>query len=78
MPFSMRWLWDRYLVMMMSGRARLDGRFESVITFDRTVGSRSNFCWSFRMLFCKEWMRDQYSVMMRSDPARLDGRFERP
>jgi len=28
MPFSMEWVRDRYSVMMWSGRARLDGRFE--------------------------------------------------
>jgi len=28
MPFSMEWMRDRYSVMMRSGRARLDGRFE--------------------------------------------------
>jgi len=28
MPFSMQWMRDRYLVMMRSGRSRLDGRFE--------------------------------------------------
>jgi len=46
-------------------------------TFDLTVGSLSNFYWSFRMLFCEEWMRDRHSVMMRSGRAWLDGRFER-
>jgi len=56
---------DRYLVMMRSGRARLDERFESAITFDRTVGSRSNFYWSFRMSFSMGWMRDRYLVMIR-------------
>jgi hypothetical protein len=60
------------------GRARLDGRFERGITFDPTVGSRSNYYWSFRMPFSTQWMRNRYSVMMRSGPARLDGRFERP
>jgi len=54
MPFSMGWMRDRYLVMMRSGRSRLDGRFESAITFDRTVGSRLNFYWSFRMPFSME------------------------
>jgi len=48
------------------------------IIFDPTVGSRSNFHWSFRMPCSTHWMRDRYSVMMRSGPARLDGRFERP
>jgi len=47
------------------------------ITFDSTVGSRSNFYWNFRMPFSIQWMRDRYSVMMRSGRSRLDGRFER-
>jgi len=73
MPFSMRWMRDRYWVMMRSGRSRLDGRFKRAITFDPTVGSRSNFYWSFRMPFSMEWMRDQYSVMMRSvEPGWMD------
>jgi len=46
------------------------------ITFDPTVGSRSNFYWSFRMPFSMRWMRDRYSVMMRSGRSRLDERFE--
>jgi len=54
MPFSMQWMRDRYLVMMRSGRSRLDGRFERAITFDPTVGSRSNFYWSFWMPFFLE------------------------
>jgi hypothetical protein len=48
------------------------------INFDPTVGSRSNYYWSFRMHFSMEWMRNRYSVMMRSGRATLDGRFERP
>jgi len=48
------------------------------ITFDPTVGSRSNFCRSFRMHFSKEWMRNRYSAMMRSGRPRLDVQFERP
>jgi len=76
MPFSMEWMGNRYSVMMRSGRARRAGRFESAITFDPTVGSRSNFYWSFRIPFSMEWMRDRYSVMMRSGRARLDGRFK--
>jgi hypothetical protein len=28
MPFSTHWMRNRYSVMMRSGRARLDGRFE--------------------------------------------------
>jgi hypothetical protein len=51
MPFSMEWMRDRYSVMMGSGRARLEGRVKRAITFDPTVGSRSNFYWSFRMPF---------------------------
>jgi len=77
MPFSMQWMRDRYLVMMRSGRSRLDGRFERAITFDPTVESRSNFYWSFRMPFFMAWMRNRNSVMMRSGCKRLDGRFER-
>jgi hypothetical protein len=76
MPFSMEWMRNRYSVMMRSGRARLEGLFESAITFNPTVGSRLNFYWSFRMPFSMEWMRDRYSVMMRSGRARLDGRFK--
>jgi len=73
MPFSMEWMRDRYLVMMRSGRARLHGRFERTITFDPTIGSQSNFYWSFRMHFSMERMRDRYSVMMRSlEPALMD------
>jgi len=48
------------------------------IIFDPTVGSGSNFHWSFWMPFSTHWMRNRYSVIMRSGPARLDGRFERP
>jgi len=77
MPFSMERMRNRYSVMMRSGRPRLDGRFERAINFDPTVGSRSNFYWSFRMPFSIEWMRNRYSVMMRSGRARLDGRVER-
>jgi hypothetical protein len=40
MPFSMEWLGNRYSMVMRSGRNRLNGRFERVITFDPTVGSR--------------------------------------
>jgi len=73
----MEWMRNRYSVMMRSARGRLDGRFERAITFDTTVGSRSNFYWSFRLPFSMEWMRNRYSVMMRSGRARLDGRLER-
>jgi hypothetical protein len=42
------------------------------ITFDPTVGSRSNFNLSFRMSFGMAWMRNQHSVMMRSGRATLE------
>jgi len=45
-----------------SSQASWTGR--KAITFDPTVGSRSNFYWSFRSLFSMERMRDRYSVMM--------------
>jgi hypothetical protein len=66
------WMRNRYSVMMRSGRARLDGRFEGAITFDPAVGSRSNFYWSFLMLFSMQWMRNRFSVMMRSGRACLE------
>jgi hypothetical protein len=47
MNFSTHWIRNRYSVMIRSGRARLDGRFERARTFDPTVGSRSNFYRSF-------------------------------
>jgi cell wall assembly regulator SMI1 len=75
MPFSIEWMRIRYSMRMRSGRARLNGRFERAIIFDPTVGSRSNFYWSFWIPFCMEWMGNRYSVMMRPGRARLDGRF---
>jgi len=57
-----------------SRQARWTGR--KAITFDPTVGSRSNFHLSFRMPFSMQWMRDRYLVMMKSGRSRLDGRFE--
>jgi len=72
MPLSIEWMRNRYSVMMRSGRARLDGWFERAITFDPTVGSRSNFYRIFWMPFCMEWMKNQYLVMMRSGRAWLD------
>jgi hypothetical protein len=77
MPFSMEWMRNRYSMMMRSSRSRLDERFERHITFDPTVGSRSNFYWSFRMPISMKWMRNRYSMMMRSSRSRLDERFER-
>jgi len=74
---SMKWIRNRYSVMMRSGRARLDGRVKRAITFDPTVGSRSSFYWSLQMPFSMQWMRDRYLVMMRSGRSRLDGRLER-
>jgi len=78
MLFSMEWIRNRCLVMMMSCRAWIECRFERAITFDPTVGLRSNVYWSFRMPFFMGWMRHRSSVMMRSGLARLDGRSERP
>jgi len=40
--------------------SRLDGRVARAITFDPTVGLRSNFSWSLRMPFSMEWMRNRY------------------
>jgi phage major head subunit gpT-like protein len=71
MPSFMEWMRNRYSVMKRYGRARLEQRFEMAITFDPTVGSRSNSYWTFRMPFCMEWMRNRYSVMMRSSRAML-------
>jgi len=48
MPFSTEWMRNGYSVMMRSGRAMLELRFEMTITFDPTVGSRSNSYWSFK------------------------------
>jgi len=59
-----------------SSQAGWTGR--KAITFNPTVGSRSNFYRSFRMHFSMEWMTNRYSMMMRSGRARLDGRVERP
>jgi len=72
MPFSMQWMRNRFSVMMRSGRARLDGRFERATTFDPTVGSRSKLYWSFRKPFSMEWIRNRFSVMMRSARTRLE------
>jgi hypothetical protein len=72
MPCFMKWMRNRYSVMMRSGRARLEKRFEMAITFDPTVGSRSNSYWTLRMPFCMEWMRNRNSVMMSSGQAMLE------
>jgi len=72
MPFSMEWMRNRYSVMIRSGPAKLDGRFGRAITFDPTVGSRSNFYWNFWMAFSMEWVRNRYSAMMRSGLAWLE------
>jgi len=68
----MEWMRNRYSVMMRSGPARLDGRFERSITFDPIVGSRTKFYSSFRMPISMEWTRNRYSVMMRSGLAWLE------
>jgi len=72
MPFSAEWMRNGYSVMIRSGRARLEKRFEMAKTFDLTVGSRSNCYRSFRMSFGMEWMRNRHSVMMRSGRARFE------
>jgi len=55
-----------------SSQASWTGR--KAITFDPTVGSRSNFFWSFRMHFFLDRMRDRYSVMMSFvEPGWMDG-----
>jgi len=72
MPFSIQRMRNRFSVMMRSGRARLDGRFQRAINFDPIVGSRSNFYKSFRMPFFMQWMRNRFSVMMRSGRAWLE------
>jgi hypothetical protein len=72
MSFGMEWMRNRHSVMMRSGRATLEERFEMAITFDLTVGSRSKSYSSFRMPCLMEWMRNRYSVMMRSGRARLE------
>jgi len=72
MALSMEWVRNRYSMMMRSGGARLDGRFARAITFDPTIGSRSNFYWNFRMAFFMEWVRNRYSAMMRSGLAWLE------
>jgi len=60
------------------GSSQAGWTLRKAITFNTTVGSRSNFYRSFRMHFSMEWMRNRYSMMMRSGRARLDGLFERP
>jgi len=72
MPFCLEWMRNRYSVMIRSGRAKLEYRFEMAMTFDPTVGSRSNSYWSFGMPFSMEWMTNRYSVMMTSGRARLE------
>jgi hypothetical protein len=61
-----------YSVRMRSGRARLNGRFERAIIFDPTVGTRSNFYWSFRMPYSMQWRRNRISVMIRCGRPRLE------
>jgi hypothetical protein len=68
----MEWMTNRYSVIMRSGRATLEERFELAITLEPTVASRSNSYWSFRIHFCMEWMMNRYSVMMRSGRATLE------
>jgi len=72
MPFCIEYMRNRYAVMMRSGRARLESWFEMAITFDPTVGSRSNSYYNFGMPFSMEWIMNRHSVMMRSGRAKLD------
>ena len=72
MPFGMEWMRNRHSVMMRSGRATLEERFERAITFDPTVVSRSNFYSSFRKPCFMEWMRNRYSAMMSCGRAMLE------
>jgi hypothetical protein len=44
-------MWNRYSLRRRSRRSRPEYRFERAITFDSTVGSPSNFYWSFRKPF---------------------------
>jgi len=50
---------------------------QRAITFDPTVGSRSNFYLSFLIPFSMQRMRNRFSVMMRSGRNRLHRRLER-
>jgi len=72
MPFCMEWMRNRYSVMMRAGRSRLEEQFKMAITFDPTVGSRSNSYWCFRMPLSMWWMRNRYSVMMTSGCVMLE------
>ena len=72
MPFCMEWMRNRYAVMMRSSRARIESGFEMAITFDPTVGSRSNSYYNFGMPFSMEWMTNRHSVMMRSGRDKLE------
>jgi len=58
-------------------RSRPEYRFERAITFNLTVGSLSNFKWSFRKLFFLEYMWNRYSMRQRSRRSRPEYRFER-
>jgi len=44
--------------MMRACRAGLEYRVDTAITFDPTVGSLSNFYWSFRIPLSTEWMKE--------------------
>jgi hypothetical protein len=47
------------------------------ITFDMTIGSRSDFYRSFQRLFFLEWLWNRYLVKMRCGSARLEKRLKR-
>jgi len=70
-------MWNRYSVRRRSRRFRLEYRFERDITFDPTVGSPSNFYWSFRKPFFLEYMWNRYSMRRRRRRSRREYRFER-
>jgi hypothetical protein len=63
-------MWNPYSVRQRTRRSRPEYRFERAITFDPTVGSPSNFYWSFRKLFFLEFMWNRYSVRRRSRRSR--------
>jgi hypothetical protein len=68
----MEWMWNRHLVRLRPGRARLEYRFERAITFNQTVQSRTKFYRSFLRPFSMEWMWNRNSVRRRSGRSRLE------
>jgi hypothetical protein len=70
-------LLNPYSLMRRSCRARLEYQLKGAITFDLTVGSRSNFYRSFRRPFSLENLWNPYSLMSRSCHARLEYQFKK-